>query len=105
MRFVENGSRSNMEFKSECAQEISLTDWGIRKNAEVLNANDNLFQLAFRGEPEWDYIRQVFDKWEECKVKGQKPEKEKKKSTKDKGIGDAKPPFEDMKLTEWKVIL
>lgn len=104
MRFVENGCKSNIEFKSECAMEISLKDWGIRKNAEVLNCNDNLFQLAFRGEPEWSYIRQVFDKWEECKVKGQKPEKEKKKSGKDKGTGDAKAPYEDMKLTEWRIM-
>lgn len=104
MRFVENGCKSNIDFKSECAMEINLKDWGVRKNSEVLNCNDNLFQLAFRGEPEWSYIQQVFDKWELCKVKGQKAEKEKKKPAKERGSGDAKCPYDDMKLTEWRVM-
>ena len=83
MRFIENGCVSNQAFKSECAMEINLKDWGLRKNSEVLNANDNLFQLAFRQDPEWNYIRQIFEKWEECKIKGQKAEKAPKKSSKE----------------------
>jgi hypothetical protein len=103
LRFVENGCKSSQEFKSECAMEISLKDWGIRKNSEVLNANDNLFQLAFRQDPEWSYIRAIFEKWELCGVKGQKGEKAAgKKPAKESKATDSKPPFEDMKLTEWR---
>ena len=102
MRFVENNYVSNIEFKSECAMEINLKDWGVRKASEVLNLADNLFQLAFRRDPEWSYIKQIFEKWELCQIKGQKPEKVPKKNSK---ISlDAKAPFDDMKLTEWKIM-
>jgi hypothetical protein len=44
-------------------------------------------------------VRQIFDKWELSEIKGQKGDKAKKKGSK---TGDAKMPFEDMKLTEWR---
>ncbi len=40
---MENGGKSTQEFKKECAVEIQLKDWGIKKDVEVLNAQDNLF--------------------------------------------------------------
>jgi hypothetical protein len=47
MRFVEFGEQQSQELKKECAMEINLKNWGVKKDMEVLNANDNLFQLAF----------------------------------------------------------
>jgi hypothetical protein len=82
--------------------EISLKDWGLRKNSKVLNANDNLFQLAFRQDPEWPYIKAIFEKWELCGIKGQKGDKAPSKKQSKASAGDARPPFEDMKLTEWR---
>ncbi len=102
MRFVENNYVSNIEFKSECAMEINLKDWGVRKASEVLNLADNLFQLAFRRDPEWSYIKRIFEKWELCQIKGQKTEKVPKKSS--KLSLDSKVHFDDMKLTEWKIM-
>jgi hypothetical protein len=54
MRFVEFEEKQSQELKKECAMVINLKDWGIKKDlgvkkdTEVLNANDNLFQLAFQ---------------------------------------------------------
>ena len=100
LHFMKNGGESNQEFK-ECAMEIQLKDWGIRKDSEVLNANDNLFQISFRKDPVWTYITRVFDKWELCEIKGQKLKETKKPKTKEGSI-EAKAPFDDMKLTEWR---
>ena len=73
------------------------------KDSEVLNANDNLFQLAFRMDPVWSYVAKVFDKWETCEIKGQKM-KDTKKPKKKEGGADGKAPYEDMKLTEWRLM-
>lgn len=61
----------------------------MRKDAEVLNANNNLFQLAFRQDPMWSYVRQIFDKWELCEIKGQKGDKAKKKRIEDRRFKNA----------------
>jgi hypothetical protein len=42
-RFVEDGEVPSQDLKRECAMEIHLKDLGVRKDTEVLNANDNLF--------------------------------------------------------------
>ena len=98
---MENGGISTPEFKKECAMEIQLKDWGIRKDTEVLNANDNLFQISFRKDPVWSYVARIFDKWEHCEIKGQKVKDGKKPKSKEGSI-EAKAPYEDMKLMEWK---
>jgi len=103
LRFMENGGESDQEFKKECAMEIQLKDWGLRKDSEVLNAHDNLFQLAFRKDPVWSYIARIFDKWELCEIKGQKVKEVKKPKSKEGSI-EAKAPFDDMKLTEWRLM-
>jgi hypothetical protein len=41
------GEKPSHELKKECPMEIQLKDWRVKKDMEVLNANDNLFQLAF----------------------------------------------------------
>jgi len=103
LRFLENGGQASQELKRECAMEIQLKDWGNRKDTDVLNANDNLFQLAFRKEPIWGFVSKVFDKWEACEIKGQKVKETKKPKTKEIAI-ESKAPYEDMKLTEWKLM-
>jgi hypothetical protein len=47
MRFVEFEEKQSQKLKKECAMEINLKDWRVKKDTKVLNANDNLFQLAF----------------------------------------------------------
>jgi hypothetical protein len=47
MQFVEFGEKQSQKLKKECAVEINLKDWGVKKDTEVLSANNNLFQLAF----------------------------------------------------------
>jgi hypothetical protein len=47
MRYLENNRKEDMAFKMDCAEEIQLRNWGIENDKQVLNANDNLFQLAF----------------------------------------------------------
>ena len=101
--FMENRGESDVQFKKECAVEIQLKDWGLRKDSEVLNAHDNLFQLAFRKDPVWSYISRIFDKWELCEIKGQKVKEAKKPKSKESSI-EAKAPFDDMKLTEWRLM-
>ena len=80
-----------------------MKDWGNRKDTDVLNANDNLFQLAFRKEPIWGFVSKIFDKWETCEIKGQKVKETKKPKMKETVI-ESKAPYEDMKLTEWKLM-
>ncbi|CAM6086851.1 unnamed protein product [Calypogeia fissa] len=101
MRYIKNKCSSNIEFKRQCAIEINLKDIGVRKDSKVLNANDNMYQLAFRLDPIWSLVRQIFEKWEEVELKGQK-DKGKKKMVKTTGSGDAVPLADDMKLTEWR---
>ena len=103
LRLMESGGQPSQDLKKECAMEIQLKDWGNRKDTDVLNANDNLFQLAFRKEPIWGFVSKIFDKWEACEIKGQKIKETKKPKAKETVI-DSKPPYEDMKLTEWKLM-
>ena len=52
-----------------------MKDWGVRKDTEVLNANDNLFQLAFCKGVIWDKVEEIIKMWEKCAIKGQKIKK------------------------------
>jgi hypothetical protein len=61
-RFVENGLVPSQDLKRECAMEFQLKDWGVRKDTEVLNANDNLFQLAFWKGAIWDKVEEIIVK-------------------------------------------
>ncbi|CAM6108567.1 unnamed protein product [Calypogeia fissa] len=101
MRYIENECTSNIDFKKQCAIEINLKDIGVRKDFEVLNGNDNMFQLAFRLDHVWTLVRQIFEKWEKVEIKGQK-DKGKKKAAKTTGSGHAIPLADDMKLTKWR---
>ena len=61
-----------LALKRECAKEIQFKDWEVKKDSDVLNARDNLFQLAFRKEPMWGHIEKILTMWEAREVKGQK---------------------------------
>jgi hypothetical protein len=73
---------------------------------EVLNANDNLFQLAFWKGVIWDKVEEILKMWKECVVKGQKSKKKPKGKGKAKESveTEAKSPTEDMKLTDWRLM-
>jgi hypothetical protein len=79
MRFVEIGEKQSQELKKECAMEINLNDWGVKKDTEVLNVNNNLFQLAFWKGVIWDKVEEILKMWEECVVKDQKSKKKPKR--------------------------
>jgi hypothetical protein len=70
MRYLENIWKRDMAFKMECAREIQLKNWGIEDNKQVVNANDNLFQLAFWKNEIWDGVAKVLAKWKDGEVKG-----------------------------------
>jgi hypothetical protein len=46
-RLVENNMEANFKLKKKCAKEIEFKDSGVRKDADVINVQDNFFQLAF----------------------------------------------------------
>jgi hypothetical protein len=100
-RFVENNCVSNFQFKKDCAIEINLKDIGVKKDSEVINGHDNMYQLAFRTGNVWALIAKIFEKWENVQVKGQIDKTLKKKPSKNTS-GDATMPYDDMKLTEWR---
>src|SRR5450759_5663863 len=62
-----------------------------------------MFQLVVRKDPIWSYFSSIFDKWENCEIKGQKVKEVKKPKSKEASV-DARAHFEDMKLTEWKLM-
>jgi hypothetical protein len=39
--------------------EVQFKDWESKKDVEVLNANDNLFQLAFWRGAIWDKVAEI----------------------------------------------
>ena len=43
MHFVENNKIGSQHLKKECAMKIQLKDQGVKKDIEMLNANNNLF--------------------------------------------------------------
>ena len=50
-RLLENGGEPLLALKKKCAKEIQFKNLGVKKDTEVINANDNLFQLAFKKGP------------------------------------------------------
>jgi hypothetical protein len=72
MRYLENNQNGDIAFKMDYAKEIQLRNWQIKDDKKVLNANDNLFQLAFWENEIWDGVAKVLAKWEEGEIKGQK---------------------------------
>jgi hypothetical protein len=77
-----------------------LKEWGKKDDSVILNHNDNMFQLAFRTQPIWDMVAEVFKKFEAQEVKGPKA-----KLT--KGKGKSKPTevmkaHAHMNMTEWR---
>ena len=105
-RLVENNMEANFKLKKECAKEIQFKDWGVRKDADVINAQDNLFQLAFRKGQVWRHIDTILTMWEAGEVKGQKikvPAKGKGKA-KAVTVPESAPLVEDMKLTDWRLM-
>ena len=97
---------ANYLLKKECAKEIQFKDWGVRKDADVINAQDNLFQLAFRKGQVWRHIDTILTMWEAGEVKGQKikvPVKGKGKA-KAVTVPESAPLVEDMKLTDWRLM-
>ncbi|CAM6082855.1 unnamed protein product [Calypogeia fissa] len=106
-RFVESGENRSQELKLEIAQEINLRGISRGKNKKndikIINNFDHLFQLGFRTEPIWGYIKNVFDKWEQGEIKGQRDSSKKKKSSLD--------PFESkasddngMRAMDWRAL-
>lgn len=105
-RLIENNMQANFQLKKECAKEIQFKDWGVRKDADVINAQDNLFQLAFRKGQVWKHINTILTMWEAGEVKGQKikvPAKGKGK-VKAVTVPESAPLVEDMKLTDWRLM-
>jgi hypothetical protein len=104
MRYLENNRKGDMTFKMDCVGEIQLRNWGIEDDKHVLNANDNLFQLAFRENEIWNGVAKNLHKWEEGRIKGQKQAKVSK--TDPKGIKNAilesRPSPMHMKMIEWR---
>jgi hypothetical protein len=102
MHFVEYGEKPIQNLKGECAMEIQLKDWEVKKDTEVLNANDNLFQLAFCKGAILDNVAEILKMWEESAIKGQKSKKQPKGKIKgnDSRETEAKSLVEDMKQTE-----
>jgi hypothetical protein len=104
-RLLENGGEPSLALKKECAKEIQFKNWGVKKDTEVINANDNLFQLAFRKGPVWSHVEKILTMWEAGEIKGQK-----NKIVKGKGkakaveVSEAAPLVEDMKLTDWRLM-
>jgi hypothetical protein len=78
----------------------------VRKDTEVLNANDNLFQLAFRKRAIWDEVAKILAMLKECAIKRQKAKKQPKAKGKGKDAGktEAKSLVEDIKLTKWRLM-
>jgi hypothetical protein len=73
----------------------------VRKDVDVLNANDNLFQLAFKKEPVWGYVEKILTMWEAGEVKGQKSKVAKgKRKAKAVALFKSAPLVEDMKTTD-----
>jgi hypothetical protein len=102
MHFVENGEKPSQDLK-ECAMEVQFKDWGSREDTQVLNANDNLFQLAFWRGAIWDKVVEIMRLWEECEIKGQKIKKVPKTKKANKSLKlNTKDPADDMKLIKWK---
>ncbi|CAM6090811.1 unnamed protein product [Calypogeia fissa] len=106
-RLVESGENRSQELKLEIAQEINLRGISGGKNKKndikIINNFDHLFQLGFRTEPIWGYIKKVFDKWEQGEIKGQRDSSKKKKSSLD--------PFESkasddngMRAMDWRAL-
>jgi hypothetical protein len=48
MHFVKNNQVYRKDLKEKYAMEIQLKDWRVRKDTNILNADDRPFQLAFR---------------------------------------------------------
>jgi hypothetical protein len=94
MRYLENEMKGDMAFKMEVAAEIQLRNWGVEDDKKVLNANDNLFQLAFKKGEIWDGVAKVLAKWDEGEIKGQKQVKIPKAGPKGKGkaVAESRPP-------------
>lgn len=77
----------------------------MQKDFDVLNAQDNLFQLAFRKEPIWSHVKRILTMWETGEAKGQKSKVVKQnRKAKDVGIFESAPLVEDIKLTNWQLM-
>jgi hypothetical protein len=102
IRYLENEMKGDTAFKMEVVGEIQLRNWGVEDDKKVLNANDNLFQLAFRKGEIWDGVAKVLATWDKREVKGQKQVKIPKVGPKGKGkaIFESRPPIghEDCKV-------
>ena len=50
--------------------EIQLKDWEVVEDKQLLNADDNFFQLAFKKGEIWNFVVHVLNKWKAYKIKG-----------------------------------
>ena len=75
------------------------------KDFDVVNAQDNLFQLAFRKELVWSHVKRILTMWETGGAKGQKLKVVKQnRKAKDVAVFESAPLVEDIKLTNWQLM-
>ena len=85
------------------ANEVQLKGWGVRPEEDVLESNDNMFQLAYQDGRCWELVQEILIMYDKSKLKGQAQSS--KKSRKDAvDDDDEKPPLHDMKIIEWKAM-
>ena len=96
------------DFKRLIANEIMLPKWGINSDDAVLQAQDNLFQLAYREGAVWDLVERICRMHEKGELKDQgvkrKKEKVPKKAQSKPGYKEAPESLEipEMKIGEWQ---
>ena len=92
------------DFKRRMANEVQLKGWGVRPEDDVLESNDNMFQLAYREGHCWELIQEILIMYDMSKLKGQAQSSKKSKKEAADDDDDEKPPQHDMKITEWKAM-